>query len=738
MSTRTLLVDPSGRGGIAHYTGMVAEALARAGAPPAALVPEGTTIPGADAVLDRLPFQEWGRPGSAGPEFYARRARQWTQWARAVRATARELRPDVIHFQAAFNRRLDGHLMRELARHWPVVWTAHDVVPFEGTPADARRFAAIYRSVDAVVVHSAAASEELRQLSLVEPFVLDHPVPLRLTDAGRDEARERLGLPAEGRIAAALGYVREYKGYDLLVRVWRELGEEAPLLLVMGDALGEQGEAVARELAALARVDARIEYVEAAQLELAAAAADVVLLPYAEASESGVLHLARAVGTPVIASDRPQLVTALEATGAGVALPREPRAWAEALTGPLPAPPRPPERGGVGEAHLDVYEAASRRNASRHVTHLGRPRGRRPRLVAYTDATVLGGAEESLATMLDGLDDRFEAIVMGTSPSVVDWIQSRRPSIEAVVVPPVAGKRDVPGELAHIEAVRRLRPDIFHANLRMPFACQYGIVGALAVPGVRLVVVEHSITQATSPVQRRAKRMTARLADAHVAVGERLARAVEREVGLAPGSIRTIHNGVPDRRPVPEPVELPRPLVGSVGRLSPEKGYDVLLEAVRAAEGFHLVLVGTGPLRSELEAQAEQLGVSERVTFTGWVPDSRAWIETYDMFVLPSRSEGLPLTVIEAMLAERAVVATDVGGVPELIEPGRTGAIVPSEDPKALGEAIARLAADRSERDRLGKAARANALERFSPDAMRSAYEALYDELLAPRSRGAA
>jgi glycosyltransferase involved in cell wall biosynthesis len=387
----------------------------------------------------------------------------------------------------------------------------------------------------------------------------------------------------------------------------------------------------------------------------------------------------------------------------------------------------------VGEAHLEVYETATRRNASRRVRALPRAADGRVRVVAYTDATILGGAEESLATLLEGLDERFEPIVMGTSPSVVDWLQARRPSIGAVVVPPVAGKRDLPGELAHIDAIRRLRPDIFHANLRMPFACQYGIAGALAVPGVRVVVVEHSITRATDPLQRRAKRLTSRLVQAHVAVGDRLARTVEAEVGLSPGSIRTIHNGVADRRPLTEGDGLPRPLVGSVGRLSPEKGYDVLLNALAEADGFHLALVGSGPLRTELEELAASLGVSDRVTFTGWVKDSRAWIEAYDVFVLPSRSEGLPLTIIEAMLAERPVVATDVGGVPELLETGRTGVIVPSEDAPALATAITGLVTDPAGRERIGREARAAALEHFTPEAMRAGYEALYDELAGRR-----
>jgi glycosyltransferase involved in cell wall biosynthesis len=286
----------------------------------------------------------------------------------ATAAAVDLLRPDVIHFQAPFNRRFDPVLLRYLRRRVGLVWTAHDVLPHERTAADEQRFRRIYRTVDAVVIHVEPADDALRDLAGVEGTVIQHPTPLPVIDANAEEARAALALPQGERLLAAVGFVRAYKGYALLAEVWEQLGERAPLLLLMGEQLAGAEHDVLSRLGRSPRTIMRLGYASERDLQLAVRAADALLLPYSAGSDSGVLHLARALGVPVIASDAPHLAASARATSAGVVVPRDADAWANAVIGPLPPPPPPPASSReIGEAHLALYERvlAARRDASR-------------------------------------------------------------------------------------------------------------------------------------------------------------------------------------------------------------------------------------------------------------------------------------------------------------------------------------------------------------------------------------
>jgi len=154
------------------------------------------------------------------------------------------------------------------------------------------------------------------------------------------------------------------------------------------------------------------------------------------------------------------------------------------------------------------------------------------------------------------------------------------------------------------------------------------------------------------------------------------------------------------------------PTVLAVGRLSAEKGFDVLIEAVarlkRQGSPQRLTLVGDGPLRSALIDAAAKAGVSELVEFTGELPPAevRAHLDRADLFCLPSFSEGLPISIMEAMAVGVPVVTTWIAGIPELAEAGVTALTVPPARPDALAEALRRLAGDESLRTRLAEAAR--------------------------------
>src|SRR5437763_8334591 len=308
-----------------------------------------------------------------------------------------------------------------------------------------------------------------------------------------------------------------------------------------------------------------------------------------------------------------------------------------------------------------------------------RPGGGPPRrLVVYTDAELVGGAEQVLVNLLAELRPEIEVTVMGTSSAVVERISAARPGSAMELVPVVRTKRDLGPIAAHLRTLMRLRPNVLHANQRTPWSCQYAIAAGLLVPGAKVVSVEHSAIPSPDRGQRVLRRALMRGVAAHVAVGDRAARRVEHFVGLPPGSVQAIHNGVPDPPPAPTRRLAPAPVVGTVTRVDRHKGLEVLVEALRQLPQAHGVVVGEGPELPALRKLAEARGVGERLVTTGFDPEPRAALQGFDVFVLPSRFESLPLSILEAMSAGLPVVASEVGSVPEAVLDGETGLLVPA------------------------------------------------------------
>lgn len=353
------------------------------------------------------------------------------------------------------------------------------------------------------------------------------------------------------------------------------------------------------------------------------------------------------------------------------------------------------------------------------------------RVVAYTDNTELGGADLSLSHLLAELDESIQVTVVGVASTIVERIAAVRPATPVRVVRKPGSDRDVQSLRSHVAAIREVRPHVVHANLSSPWSCQYCIASAALVRGARSVAVYQLAVPPVSERQRRAKRLTSRTVARHVGVGERTSREVEALVGLPEGSVLTIHNGVPDE-PLPRqrPRLRPGPTVGAIGRVEHQKGLDTLIRAVAQVADATVCIVGDGRERAGLELLAADLGISDRIVWTGWRDDARSFLGTFDVFAFPSRFEGFPLAVLEALLARAAVVAADVGSIAEVVRDGETGLLVPPEDPPALARAIGRLLDDRDLRQRLGHSGRELVLRRFTAAHMARRFEALYDELV--------
>lgn len=293
--------------------------------------------------------------------------------------------------------------------------------------------------------------------------------------------------------------------------------------------------------------------------------------------------------------------------------------------------------------------------------------------------------------------------------------------------------------------LRQAKPDVVHTH-------GWGtlVEGGVAAKLARVPVWVHG-EHGTVETRRHniwVQRIMWRLADQLLSVSENHRQALAQTLGIPAARMRAIPNGVsldrfqaqatPDtlRRPFRIPAD--HVVIGSVGRLVEVKHYHHLITALAGLIHKQLpvsgVLIGDGPLRPALQAQAEALGIAARVHFLGRRDDVPSLLPLLDIFALTSRSEGMSNTILEAMAVGLPVVATAVGGTPEMVLDGETGRLVPPQDPQALEVAFTQLLVDAEQRHRMGQQGRRRAEAMFSLPAMVSAYEQLYEQLDRQRS----
>jgi len=283
--------------------------------------------------------------------------------------------------------------------------------------------------------------------------------------------------------------------------------------------------------------------------------------------------------------------------------------------------------------------------------------------------------------------------------------------------------------------VRSLTPDIVHAL----HLTSYGFLAARAdVHPCVISVWGTDVLEAPTltPFHRLITRYALARADRITATGMRLAEATLRYMP-ADADVAVIPYGVDlDRFRPPERSPRDELVVGSVGRLSPEKGLKYLLQAMAGVAQqqpkARLLLAGDGPERRSLERLATRLGLVDRVEFAGEVPHDQVpqTLARMDVFAMPSTWEGFGVAALEAAAMELPVVASNIHGIPDVVEDGVTGILVPPKDVAALSQAILRLLGDGDKRRRMGRAGRDMVAGRYSwADNVRQ-MEALYDELL--------
>jgi glycosyltransferase involved in cell wall biosynthesis len=407
------------------------------------------------------------------------------------------------------------------------------------------------------------------------------------------------------------------------------------------------------------------------------------------------------------------------------------------------------------------------------VTRLPLPSSRdRIRVVELLATGTSGGAQEHVYNLVTRIDrERYDVSVLALSggPGVR---RLEKTGVSVCVLDEMSDDEAIEAVASHLHAVKA---DVVHNHMyraEIIGTRAAWLLAAAGLPRPFVVGTVHS-SRVRSPEDRDlVRRLTPRM-DHLIAVSRAIVRKIEDE-GRVGAPISLIYNGV-DLARYADHKEYGLPagaqVVGVVARLEPEKGHPTLLEAwpavLRAVPNAHLLIVGEGTQREALEAQAASLGLlapppstsdtprpptdmhrwasnsveverTPSVTFTGRRDDVPAVTAALDVAVLPSYREAQGLSILEAMALARPVVASAVGGIPEMIDHGRTGLLVPPHDPYSLADSLIRLLTDHAYADMIGRAGHDLVHERFCVELMVRAVETIYDEAVADERRLAA
>ena len=291
------------------------------------------------------------------------------------------------------------------------------------------------------------------------------------------------------------------------------------------------------------------------------------------------------------------------------------------------------------------------------------------------------------------------------------------------------------------EFIRKEKFHIVHTHLYR--ANTPGRIAAILARVPIIIANEHNVDSWKTFSQRRMDRFLAKFTDKIIAVSQKVKKFYVNEVGIPEDKLEVIYNGVDlkrfekdfDKRKKRKELGLPlsSPLVGTIGRLQPQKDHKTFLKAssliLKKFPKVHFLIVGGGSLRDELEDFTKELKIEKNVHFLGERKDIEEILPLMDIFVLTSKREGFPITILEAMACGLPVVATSVGGCPELVEEGETGFIVSPKNPVLLSKRVINLLRNRALGGKMGQKAKKRA-NLFTIEKMGEYTTLLYNKLI--------
>jgi glycosyltransferase involved in cell wall biosynthesis len=365
----------------------------------------------------------------------------------------------------------------------------------------------------------------------------------------------------------------------------------------------------------------------------------------------------------------------------------------------------------------------------------------RIRVVYLAHAFMVGGAEEMVLNLVRHLPSRFEALVccIHEAGPIGEEIRGTGTPVTVLgLTPSLRRPGDILGIARHL---RDVQPQIVHTFLLT--ASLYGRFAAILARVPIVIGTEVNIYEHKRSAHAMAERLLMGATDRVVVSAESVRDFYVKQVHADPSKIDVIYNAVDftqahstvSRLEMRASLAIPANarVAGVIARLTEQKGHQYLFEALASHPGLedvHVLVVGGGDQRDALGRDVDVKGLSARVHFLGARRDLGNLLAAMDVFVLPSLWEGLPLSLVLAMGAGVPVVATAVAGIPEVVDEGRTGLLVPPRDATALGTALARLLSDSDLRRQMGADARDAVLPRFGIDRYVGSMVALYDRLL--------
>lgn len=370
-----------------------------------------------------------------------------------------------------------------------------------------------------------------------------------------------------------------------------------------------------------------------------------------------------------------------------------------------------------------------------------------PHILHLVDSLNIGGTEGKLVDLISGLLQCGYKVSVGyCTPG--PWAEKLKFMGVYVVRLPHRGRVDPMLFVRTVRLIRNDPPQIVHTHL-----LKSDLHGRLAARLAGVPVVIGGLHNSDPWAQNRLLGLiygaTARFTDCLIAVSEEVRQYHILQTKVRSEKIIAIENGVDinrfrdqnengQRMRTELDIDPGAIVFGTVGRLKPQKDHATFLQAAREIlnqnPSARFLVIGDGPLRSDLEAQARQLGLFPAITFTGMRTDISTVLPALDVFVLPSRWEGLPNAMLEAMAASRPVVATDVDGVRGVLTSGENGLLVSPRDSSALAKACLQLASDTQMRHRLGRAGYEYVAENHSLSVMVERYVECYAGLLQTHS----
>lgn len=761
---KILMIDTSANGGIAHYTYNLCEAVAERGE-------EVRLLAHRDYELSGFP-----RTFSLHQRF-CREEPYWKTLGFILREVL-TFRPEIVHFQTLVSSRKDWLLVSLLKMTGVrIIVTAHNLLPHETRRFEETTYRWLYALASKIIVHAPQNREDFLHRfgplgSKVEVIPHGSYAFFRSKNTlSREGARRKFGIPGGAGMILFFGAIRPYKGLHKLIRSVADLiraGHDVYLLIAGKVLVGTEEEyrKAIREEGIEDRVLFRQDYVPFNEVADYFAAADMAALPYEHIYDSGILHIAFALGVPVVATSTGSFVDYVRHRETGLLVPKQggedlTRALRTLLEDTSLRLRLAENARALDQEHFQwdrIAEKTSFLYASllvrgvkeqpvtgtrpmrplREQAPLGTEKRRTVLFVEHT-AQMIGGGQQSLLMLLRGIDPKHyrPLVVLPGEGPLADKIRALGIPVFFVGLAsfrrlnPIRIFRNI-RRLARI--LREQEVDIVHTN-----ASRSTFYAGLAARMTGVPLIWHvRMAQRERLYDRFLFFLASRVIVISRAVGGRFpGRHAARKICL-------VYNGIDaETFAAGQGQQLRRRLglggkivVGQVGQIEPMKGVACLIEALEKVrktnpEVYGLIVGVPTAHQGELEKQIQELGLEGFVSFAGYSEDVSEVMSSIDILALPSSREAFGRVLIEAMACSRPVVAFNVDAVPEVVEDGVTGILVPPGDVEGLARSIRTLADDPALREEMGCKGRERVRRYFGLEEHVRRVELVYEEVLA-------